>query len=169
MIMRLSLDLPDDSEFIRTARLLSQCLLDDIKVTKDIVADVETIVGELCSNVVRHAHSTTHHYQVTMDYYQPKVVIIVKDTGEGFDMNGVKPVGTSRPDGIGGQRIGGYGLSLLEGLSDKLDFTMTQPHGTTVIVEKNLRFETEEDARKASLRDALHNGDPNVVGQAQSV
>ena len=57
MILRLSLDLPEDATYIRTTRLLSRCLLVDMKVNQTIIDDVETIVAELCSNVVRHAQS----------------------------------------------------------------------------------------------------------------
>src|ERR1019366_9661770 len=115
--LKLTLELPDDVTYIRTTRLLSRCLLEDIKVVKSTIEDVEEIVGELCSNVIRHAHSSATRFLVTLEYYKPKVVITVTDTGEGFVMTDVLPVGTSRSDGKGGQRVGGFGLCLLEGLS----------------------------------------------------
>ena len=153
MIMKLSLDLPEDAPFIRTARLLSRCLLEDIKVVASVTRDVEIIVGELCSNVIRHAQSKAMHFQVTLEFYEPKVVITVKDTGKGFVRERVLPVGATRSDGKGGVRVGGFGLSLIEGLSDKLDFTGSSPHGTKVRVEKNLRYETQGDADEAAARD----------------
>lgn len=66
MILRLSLDLPEDTTYIRTTRLLSRCLLEDIKVSRETIADVETIVTELCSNVIRHAKSKETHFLVTV-------------------------------------------------------------------------------------------------------
>ncbi len=68
------------------------------------------------------------------------------------------PVGTWRSDGAGGKRLGGYGLALLEGLSDKMDFTATEPHGTTVRVEKKLDYETQGDADQANKRDTDNGG-----------
>lgn len=153
MILRLSLDLPEDSTYIRTTRLLSRRLLDDMKVNTTTTDDVEVIVAELCSNVVRHAHSKETHFLVTLEYYKPQVVITVTDAGEGFAQGNVLPVGAVRSDGEGGERLGGWGLTLLEGLSDKLDFTATDPHGTTVRVEKNLHYETEGAADEAAERD----------------
>lgn len=143
MTLRLSLNLPEDAAYIRTTRLLSRCLLDDMKVNKATPDDVETVVGELCSNVVSHAHSKAKQFVVTLEYYKSQVVITVTDTGQGFVREDMLPVGTSRADGKGGERLGGWGLPLLEGLSDKLDFTETDPHGATVRVEKNLHYETD--------------------------
>lgn len=158
MILRLSLDLPEDEHYIRTTRLLSRCLLVDLKVTTSTIDDVETIVAELCSNVVRHAQSKATHFLVTLEYYKPQVVITVTDTGRGFAQGDVLPAGTSRSDGKGGERFGGYGLSLLEGLSDKVDFSTTDPHGTTVRVEKNLHYDTQADAAEATERDTDKGG-----------
>ena len=153
MILLLSLHLPEDGHYIRTTRLLSRCLLEDLNVTRNTVDDVETIVAELCSNVVRHAQSGSTHFEVTLEYFMPKVIITVTDQGAGFLQNDVLPIGAWRPDGAGGERMGGWGLSLLEGLSDKVDFTTTDPHGTTVRVEKNLLYETQEDENEADERD----------------
>lgn len=158
MILRLSLDLPEDMTYIRTTRLLSRCLLQDIRVSKDTIDDVELIVTELCSNVVRHAQSAETHFLVTLEYYKPQIVITVTDTGRGFTQEDVLPVGVARPDGEGGERFGGYGMSLLEGLSDKVDFSTTDPHGTTVRVEKSLHYKTEEDAEEAAERDKKGGG-----------
>lgn len=158
MILRLLLDLPEDATYIRTTRLLSRCLLDDMRVKRATIDDVETIVDELCSNVVRHAHANGTHFLLTLEYYKPQIIIIVVDQGQGFNAHDIPPPGTMRSDGHGGLRYGGYGLGLLEGLSDKLDFTVTDPHGTTVRVEKKLHYETEQAADEATKRDSVVGG-----------
>jgi anti-sigma regulatory factor (Ser/Thr protein kinase) len=152
LILRLSLDLPEDKSFIRTSRLLSRCLLEDIGVKRVIIEDVEEIVSELCSNVIRHSHGGK--YLITLEYYQPKIVITVTDQGTGFNKAETPLPGTDRPDGSGGHRIGGFGIVLLEGLSDKIDFSETDPHGSTVRVEKNLLYDTPKDADIAAARDS---------------
>jgi serine/threonine-protein kinase RsbW len=158
MILRLSLDLPDDTVYIRTTRLLAKCLLEDIGVTRPVIDDVQNIVGELCSNVIRHAQSTSSFFALTFEFYQPKIVITITDKGKGFVIDNVPAVGTMRPDGKGGQRVGGFGLSLLEGLSDKIDFSETDPHGTTVRVEKNLLYDSKADADESTERDQSTSG-----------
>ena len=158
MILKLALDLPEDEHYIRTTRLLSTTLLGDLKVIKADIGDVAMIVTELCSNVIRHAQSKETHFKVELEYYEPKVVITVTDTGAGFDRSEVAPVGTARPDGAQGMRVGGYGLSLLEGISDKCTYTATKPHGATVRVEKSLHYETQGDANEATERDTKKGG-----------
>jgi anti-sigma regulatory factor (Ser/Thr protein kinase) len=158
MILRLSLHLPEDLSCVRTTRLLSRCLLEDMCVDKDIIDDVESIVSELCSNVIRHARSQAPHFLMTLEYYKPKVIITVTDEGQGFAQENVLPIGTLRPDGQGGERYGGYGLSLVKSLSDKVAFSVTNPRGATVCVEKDLRYETERDANEAAKRDTDHRG-----------
>ena len=158
MILRLSLHLPEDVGYIRTTRLLSRCLLEDMGVNRPIIDDVETIVGELCANVVRHAHSEAPHFLMTLEYYKPKVVITVTDEGQGFERADVPPVGAERSDGRGGHRHGGFGLSLIESLSDKIEFSTTEPRGTTVRVEKSLHYETQEAAVEAAERDSNNGG-----------
>jgi len=153
MILKLSLDLPEEASFVQTTRHLSRTLLEDIHVIKSDIDDVETIVAELCTNVIRHAKSKEKHFKVELQYFEPRVVIIVTDRGPGFNEQDISPVGTERPDGNGGVRIGGFGLTLLEGLTDKLDFSETDPHGTTVHAEKNLHYETPGDANDATERD----------------
>jgi serine/threonine-protein kinase RsbW len=120
--------------------------------------DVELILTELCSNVIRHAQSKETHFLVTLEYYKPQMVITVTDTGRGFSQEDILPVGAVRTDVNGGERCGGYGLSLLEGLSDKVDFKKTDPHGTTVRVEKTLHYETQGDANEAAERDKKGGG-----------
>jgi len=154
MIFRLSLDLPEDIDLVRTARLLSRTLLADLVVIKSDIDDVETIVDELCTNVIRHAHSLSTHFSVLLEYYKACVVITVTDEGQGFGAVDVRPIGASRPDMEGGQRIGGFGLPLIKGLSDRLDFTTTDPHGTTARAVKSLHYETLVAAHKASELDA---------------
>ncbi len=158
MILRLSLHLPEDVTYIRTTRVLSRCLLEDMKVNGPIIDDVEIIVGELCANVIRHAHSEAPHFLMTLEYYEAKVVITVADEGRGFKREDVLPVGSERSDGWGGQRHGGYGLSLVESLADGIEFSTTDPRGTTVCVEKSLYYETAEDAADAAARDRNNGG-----------
>ena len=153
MILRLAVKLPEEETYVRTARLLSRTLLEDMKVIPADVDAVGAIIGELCSNVVRHAHSHAALFDVVMDYYEPRVVVTVSDRGEGFTLEDVPPPGRSRPDRDGGERVGGFGLSLVAGLADRIDFAVTTPHGTTVCVEKALCYQTEADADAALKRD----------------
>ena len=150
MILRLMLELPEDLAYTRITRVLGRALLEHLQVEPRDVDDVETLVGELCSNVLRHAQSTSGRFQVVLEYHNDVVIIMVKDQGEGFSFQDVPPAGTSRADFGGGERLGGFGMQLIYGLSDHLAFHRTDPHGTTVRAEKKLHYRSEHAASAAA-------------------
>ena len=149
MILKLSLDLPEDGGCVSLTRKFGSCLLEHMKVVPQDIFDVETIVTELTANVVRHAHSASGRFQVTLDYFADRVVITVTDEGSGFSFRDVPEVGAVRTDREGDQRLGGFGLPMLDALSDRLEFTRIDPHGTTVCAEKRLHYETQKNADDA--------------------
>ena len=158
MNLKITLDVPEEEAHLRVIRKIGRTLLEHHDCTAQEADDLELILGELCSNVIRHAQSKETHFLVTLEYFKPQVVITVTDAGEGFVPTDVLPVGTTRPDFGGGERLGGWGLTLLEGLSDKIDYTANVPHGTTVRVEKTLYYETEGAADEAAERDTEGGG-----------
>jgi anti-sigma regulatory factor (Ser/Thr protein kinase) len=127
--------------------------MEDINVCDATISDVENIVTELCSNVVRHSGAAATKYAVTMEFYGQRLVITVVDKGKGFAKEDMPSAGTIRSDGNGGARVGGYGIPLLEGLADKIDFSVSFPHGATVRVEKVLDYKTQKDAANAIEED----------------
>lgn len=154
MILRLSLDLPEDQEYIHTTRLLSRTLLDDLRVIAHDKEDIETIVTELCTNVVRHAQSTDGRYHLVIEYHREKAIITVEDKGVGFTPNPAAVPGTLRPDGLaGGERIGGFGVPLVTALSDRIQFELVLPQGTKVQAEKALHYQTAQAEERAESMD----------------
>jgi len=151
MILRLTLDLPEERAYIKIIRLLGRTLLEHLNVLEQDVDEVEVIVGELCANVIRHAHSVEGRFRVVLEYLADRVVIQVEDKGPGFARDAVAPVGAERPDFDGTPvRIGGYGLRLVELLSDQVEFHTASPNGTIVRAERCLHFRAPADALHAA-------------------
>jgi anti-sigma regulatory factor (Ser/Thr protein kinase) len=164
MILHLSLNLPEDGQYIKIVRLLSTTLLDYMQVVEQDVQEIEFVIGELCSNVTRHANSIDGRFHVAVDYFPDKICIEVKDRGGGFSLENIKPVGTVRDDVDGTQRIGGFGLFLVEKMSDHLEFEQTEPTGTTVRAVKILHYTTEKNRDDAiELNDMRSGGSLKVV------
>ena len=65
----------------------------------------------------------------------------VVDDGVGFVRGQTLPPGTPRLDAAGEERIGGWGLPLIEMLADKVEFLPNEPHGTIVRAEKLLTMQ----------------------------
>lgn len=140
MILRLSLELPEDLAYIKITRLLGRALLEHLQVDPIDFNDIEIRIGELCSHVLRVAQDMGALFHVVLEYFSDHVGIMVQDRGPGFSFKDVPLAGTSRADFSGGECIGGYGMRLIEQLSDHLEFHRTDPHGTTVCTKKKLRY-----------------------------
>jgi len=149
MILKLSLDLPDDVRYVPLTRHFGRGLLEFLTVIPEDIGDVETIINELVTNVIRHAKSENGRFQIGLEFYATLVVITVVDAGDGFTFRDIPEIGSVRPDLNGGERLGGFGLPLLDALTDLLEFRRTDPHGTTVRAEKGLRYASQEDADNA--------------------
>ncbi len=153
MIFNISLDLPGDGAFLRIARRIGRGLLEELSVTEEDVADIEFVVGELCSNVIRHAQVSSGRFKVELEYHADRVVILVKDTGVGFSFKDVQGVGTERPDRDGQTRVGGFGLDMVRLMSDHLEFYRSDDHGTTVEATKVLHYKSAANAAEAEQLD----------------
>jgi anti-sigma regulatory factor (Ser/Thr protein kinase) len=144
MILRLSLDLPEDESLTGMVRHLSRTVLGEMHVNHKDIDDLEYVIGELSTNAVRHAEDLS--YSIELELHPDRAVVTVVDRGRGFSFANVPPPGTARIDESGGERIGGWGLPLVQMLADRVEFFRTDPHGTTVRAEKSLNYEGKDRA-----------------------
>ena len=164
MILKVSLELPGDGTYLRIARRIGHTLLEDLGVADQDIADIEFIVGELCTNVVRHAQATgDSRFLLVLEYHANRVAIIVEDQGVGFSPEDIQDVGTARPDRDGTERIGGFGLQLVRQMADHITFESSDSHGTTVFAEKALHYKTRADASSAEEMDAALGGEMRMA------
>jgi serine/threonine-protein kinase RsbW len=123
--MKLTVTLPSEVAYVPVIRAVFSTLLDRLNVTEEDVDAVSMIVTELCSNVVRHAHSHPDMiYQVDVEYAEERVLLSVTDRGTGFDRADVP-----QPQEY---QVGGLGLFLVERLADRVEFSPTSDGGTAV-------------------------------------
>lgn len=135
---RIILELPEDRSSAPLALLIGRSFLEHHTATQQDVDDVETLVGELCTNVIRHAQSQEGYFRITLEYHGDSITLTVEDHGPGFDTRRVPPVGSLRPDEQEGERYGGFGLPLIEKLADTVRFEPRTPSGMSACVKKRL-------------------------------
>ena len=163
MILKVSLDLPGDGTYLRIARRVGHTLLEDMGVIDRDIADIEFIVGELCTNVVRHAQTLDNdRFTITLEYHADKVVVVVEDKGVGLPFKDVREVGSARLDLDGSERLGGFGLDLVRKMADHIGFCRSDPRGTTVTAEKILHYQTALDAEDAERLDKSRGGEVSI-------
>lgn len=137
----LTFNLPEAIPYITSLRNTVRCLLQDVGIRQQDIDDLESIIGELATNAVRHAKGG--NYYVAIELRGDQVTVTVTDNGVGFIVEGIAEAGTSRPDELSstdeGSRIGGFGLLLIHSLCDDVDISCQKPHGTIVRLHKTVR------------------------------
>jgi len=93
----------------------------------DLVLPLETAIGELLTNAIRHGRGPI---ELTMAALSDRIRVEVHDRGGGTPA--IRPVHTSGP------AIGGWGLRLVDHLTDAWGTHVTTGH-TTVWVEQTIR------------------------------
>lgn len=139
--IRLSFDLPEGISYARCVRRTAAYLLKNVGVSQEDVNDLEVVVGELATNVVRH--SQNGNYSVSIELHGNQAEIVVADKGVGFDLRCVPEMGTLRPDGLSEEntpRIGGFGLPLVYSLADHVSVEHNQPKGMVVRARKEIHY-----------------------------
>jgi serine/threonine-protein kinase RsbW len=150
MNVRLSLDLPRETESVPLARRIVAATLGTVGVSDDCRADILLAVAEACANAVTHAQPAAN-YQVRVDIDDARCLIEVVDAGRGVPASqrtapghGVDPGLTDRPGEPPMPQEpatldeSGRGLHIIEAVSDQFDLRRNSPSGTLVRFAKRL-------------------------------
>jgi serine/threonine-protein kinase RsbW len=127
----IALRLPRDAASVPLIRQMFDSTLNSLGVETSIRDDIELMLTEACSNVVRHA-TPSDEYVVSACVYDDLCVIRVVDTGHGFDPPETKEVSLGAESG--------RGIQIMRALADDVRFTNRHEDGSVVCLEKRLRF-----------------------------
>ena len=120
-------------------------------VPYEALNDLQVVVGELCSNAIRHGYSKRGEFEVMIEVGDEIVKMTVADEGCGFTMETLPPPCTERADLDGEFRIGGFGLPLVESLVSSISCISNTPSGTRV--EVTVAINGNEDKNTQEMRD----------------
>ncbi|MEV0347499.1 ATP-binding protein [Nonomuraea sp. NPDC050680] len=128
----IALRLPRDAASVPLIRQMFDGTLRSLGVEPQIRDDIELMLTEACSNVVRHA-GPSDEYVVSAGIYDKLCVIRVIDTGGGFEPPPNN--GEAAPNAESGR-----GIQIMRALADDIRFTNRHEDGSVVCLEKRLRF-----------------------------
>ncbi|MDH2424397.1 ATP-binding protein [Sphaerisporangium sp. TRM90804] len=141
MEVTISLRLPRDAASVSVTRQVLGAELDVLGVERSIRDDIELMLSEACSNVIRHA-TEADEYTVSVELAGDQCVITVVDTGSGFTPEQVE--GSKSPLDLGedGSPMAenGRGLQIMRALADDVRFSNRPRRGAIVCLEKTLKF-----------------------------
>jgi len=145
MEVKMALYLPRDAATVLvTRRVLDRCL-ETLGVTPDTRADIALALSEACANVVQHA-GPGEEYQVQVSVRNGLCVIEVVNAGRGTGaVQGGRGTGQLGWSALPGDPVRataehGRGLKIINAVTDNMQLTGNERHGTTVHFEKTLQW-----------------------------
>ncbi|TWD73004.1 serine phosphatase RsbU (regulator of sigma subunit) [Kribbella amoyensis] len=124
----LSLEVPADAQILLQVRHTVRRWLRESGVDARDAGEITIACGEACSNVVRHAYATSPgDLRVEARLVEGSVELTVRDHGRWRNP---------------ADRGGGWGLTLIRGLTDSVDID-SGPQGTTILMRRKVLVEDE--------------------------
>jgi serine/threonine-protein kinase RsbW len=133
--------MPADSASMGEARARVAAALEPLHLDEATMFDVRVALGEALSNAVRHGSPGGGADTVNVDVsvYADRIVLVVSDTGAGFDGD----VG----EGSDPYAASGRGVMFMRALMDRVEFVRLPEGGTAVTLVKHIeRREPQEVA-----------------------
>src|SRR5436190_169587 len=115
--------LPNRAENVAIVRQALTGLADAMRLDDGVLSDIKTAVSEACNNVVLHAYDGREGpLEVYICPAQDELDVVVRDRGLGIQPNPPEP----------DQGVQGVGLSLIQALTDHVEFRGASEEGTEV-------------------------------------
>lgn len=128
----ITLSLPSKAEYVSVARLTASVIANNMGFNIEEVEDIKVAVGEACNNAVLHGKCDQDRFELNFIIEDQKIIVEIKDTGNGFDFEEYK-----EPDLIN-PRENGLGLFIMKSLMDIVEVTSNVKEGTCIKMIKNV-------------------------------
>lgn len=132
-------ELPRDAVTVPILRRLCGRSLEVVGAEESVIEDVELALTEACANVLDHVDAGSS-FEVLVGFDEQRAFLDVVDHGGGFDPELIAAPG---PDAESGR-----GLALMRALMDSVRFDTAVGSGTTVHLEKQLRWRDDAAIHK---------------------
>jgi anti-sigma regulatory factor (Ser/Thr protein kinase) len=155
------LGMPSRADNVALVRQAFGGLAEAVGLPEPLLADVKTAVSEACNNVVVHAYGGDEGpLEVAVGARGTELTVLVRDHGGGIQP---KPA-------LSEQTVQGVGLSLIQALTDRVEFAGTADSGTEV----RMTFSADQELTAAGgdgarISDAPAEGLTVSVGQGELV
>jgi anti-sigma regulatory factor (Ser/Thr protein kinase) len=136
-----SLSFPSVPRLLRVARCITAELADLAGFSLKERDNMCLAVDEACSNVIRHSYKGRADGQIiiTCRLESDRVTISIRDFGEKFDLNRIRPRNLEKV------KPGGLGIHMMQSVMDKVECDCSQEVGTEVHMTKYIRPQETRD------------------------
>jgi len=128
------LSIPAKPEYISLGRLALTGLPRLRTFPDDVLADLKLALTEACTNSVRHAYDGGEGVvEIVYELHPDRLVVVVTDSGEGFDHDATGP-----DDETDELTEGGLGIAIIQALADELEISRRNGGGSRLRFVKRL-------------------------------
>ena len=134
--LKLEIDLPKVPEIELLAVDGLEKMGKYLGISDDKIGEARVVVMEAVINALEHTSNKSPFVKVEFQMTKEKLIIMVTDSGKGFNPDEVEEPDIQKK--IGGKNKRGWGLKLMKSMSDDL-IIESKPTGTKISIIKNLR------------------------------
>ncbi len=128
----ISMSLPTKPEYVSVVRFTASVIANEMGFNIEDIDDIKVAVGESCNNAIIHGNAITNKFDINFIVESNKLIIEIKDSGEGFEADRCPQPDLCNP------RENGLGIFIIKSLMDEVDVESTVGKGTIIKMIKYL-------------------------------
>lgn len=126
---KVELKIPAKKQYISMIRYAAMVYANDLGFDLDRIEDIKLVISEALNNAVIHSDLEDSEVDIVFDYREPKFSIEVKDNGKGFHTSSYEA------PSLEGEQCSGYGIYIMQTLSDSVEVISGDGRGTHLKIE----------------------------------
>ncbi|MBT8380493.1 MAG: ATP-binding protein [Ignavibacteria bacterium] len=134
LILEIKLPKVPDIEFVAVEGL--ERMGKHFGIPDEKIGEARVVVTEAIINALEHTGDVNQYVNVAFTMTQEKLIVLVSDTGKGFNPNEIEEPDIKNK--ISGENKRGWGLKLMKSMSDDLVIE-SKPTGTKISIIKKLK------------------------------
>lgn len=130
----IKLSIPNKAEYVSVVRLTTSAIASRMGFNIEEIEDIKVAIAEACTNTLEHGSiGEKENLDIDFDIYLDKLVITVKDAGEGFNINDVKDLTVEE---LGESNLG---IFIINSLMDDVNLIKDNGKGTEIRMTKHIK------------------------------
>lgn len=130
----IKLSIPNKAEYVSIVRLTTSAIASRMGFNIEEIEDIKVAIAEACTNTLENSlNDKEENFDIDFDMYLDKLVITVKDSGNGFSIDNIKEL---KVEELG---EGGLGIFIINSLMDEVEIINDKEKGTEIRMIKYIK------------------------------
>lgn len=130
----IKLSIPNKAEYVSVVRLTTSAIANRMGFNIEEVEDIKVAIAEACTNTLeRGLNGEKQNFDIDFDICSDKLVITVKDSGKGFNIDNIKDL---KIEELGES---GLGIFIINSLMDEVEVINDNENNTKIKMIKYIK------------------------------